>query len=258
MSGMPMPSATFPDLEDAGVLITGGASGIGAALVAGFSGQNAKVAFIDINRSAGDALVAKLAGARHTPVFLAADLADVEATREAVSSAGRALGGIRVLVNNAAWDDRKDIDDLTVEYWQKSHDINLRPVVFVTQAVLPFMRQVGGGSIVNFSSIAFLLNMGEFPAYATAKAGIVGLTKSLAGRLGRENIRVNTVMPGMVLTERQKKLWVSDEAASSFLDRQALKFSLVAEDLIGPCLYLASDCSRAVSAQTMIVDGGCM
>lgn len=255
---MPMPSAIFPDLEDAGVLITGGASGIGAALVEGFAAQKAKVAFIDIDRAAGAALVERLSGFRHKPIFFPADLADITASQKAVAAAGEALGDIRVLINNAAWDDRKDLDELTEEYWQKSHDINLRPVVFVTQAALPFLRKAGGGSIINFSSIAYLLNMGEFPAYTTAKAGIVGLSKSLAGRLGRENIRVNTVMPGMVLTERQKKLWVSEEAATAFLDRQALKISLVAQDMVGPCLYLASDCSRAVSAQTMIVDGGCM
>jgi galactose dehydrogenase len=257
-SGMSMPSAKFPDIEDRGVLITGGASGIGAALVEGFVAQKAKVAFIDIDKPSGDKLVEKLSGAEHKPHFLPADLADIGAAQEAVSRAGEALGSIRVLINNAAWDDRRDIDDLTAEYWQKNHDVNLRPVVFVTQAVLPFMRRGGGGSIINFSSIAYLLNMGDFPAYATAKAGIVGLTKSLAGRLGRENIRVNTVMPGMVLTERQRKLWVSDEAATSFIDRQALKFSLVAEDMIGPCLYLASDCARAVTAQTLVVDGGCI
>lgn len=255
---MPMPSALFPDLADAGVLITGGASGIGAALVEGFTAQKAKVAFLDINETAGDTLVEKLSGAHHKPLFVPADLADIEAMRRAVASAGEALGSIKVLINNAAWDDRKDLEDLTEDYWQKSHDINLRPAVFVTQAVLPYMRKAGGGSIINFSSIAYLLNMGEFPAYATAKAGIIGVTKSLAGRLGPENIRVNAVLPGMVLTERQKKLWVSDEAATAFLDRQALKFSLVAEDMVGPCLYLASDCSRAVSAQSMIVDGGCM
>lgn len=255
---MSMPSALFPDLENAGVLITGGASGIGAALVEGFAAQKAKVSFLDIDKTAGDALVEKLTNAWHKPLFVPVDLADLVATRHAVASLGEALGGIRVLINNAAWDDRKDLEDLTEEYWQKSHDINLRPAVFVTQAALPYMRKAGGGSIINFSSIAYLLNMGEFPAYATAKAGIIGVTKSLAGRLGPENIRVNAVMPGMVLTDRQKKLWVSDDNATAFLDRQALKFSLVAEDMIGPCLYLASDCSRAVSAQTMIVDGGCM
>jgi NAD(P)-dependent dehydrogenase (short-subunit alcohol dehydrogenase family) len=255
---MSLSSARFPDLEDAGVLITGGASGIGAALVRGFAAQGSKVAFLDINGEDGAALVRSLTGGRHEPLFLKVDLSDITATRKAVAVAGESLGTIRVLVNNAAWDDRRDIDDLTEDYWQKSHDINLRPVTFVTQAVLPYLRQSGGGSIINFSSIAYLLNMGDFPAYATAKAGIVGLTKSLAGRLGRENIRVNAVMPGMVLTERQKKLWVSEADAVAFLDRQALKFSLVPEDLVGPCLYLASDCARAVTAQTMIVDGGCM
>lgn len=240
------------------MLITGGASGIGAALVEGFAGQKAKVAFIDINEAAGAALVEKLAGARHRPLFLPADLSDVRATRQAVAAAGEAFGSMKVVISNAAWDDRRDLEDLTEDYWQKSHDINLRPVVFVAQAALPYLRKAGGGSIINFSSIAYLLNMGEFPAYATAKAAIIGLTKSLAGRLGRENIRVNAVLPGMVLTERQRQLWVSDEAATAFLERQALKFSLHAEDMVGPCLYLASDCSRAVSAQMMIVDGGCM
>jgi len=255
---MALPSAIFPDLEDAGVLITGGASGIGAALVAGFAAQKAKVAFLDIDTATGEALVESVSGTKHRPLFLHVDLTDLDSTRRAVDTAGKNLGGLRVLINNAAWDDRRDIDALTEEYWQKSLDTNLRPALFVTQAALPFLRAGGGGSIINFSSIAYLLNMGEFPAYTTAKAGIIGLTKSLAGRLGRENIRVNAVMPGMVLTERQRKLWVSDEAATDFLDRQALKFSLVAEDLVGPCLYLASDCARAVSAQTMIVDGGCM
>lgn len=255
---MALRSAVFPDLENVGVLITGGATGIGAALVEGFAAQNARVAFIDIDEASGEMLVTRLGGSRHPPLFLHADLTDIAATRDAVAAAAATLGTIRVLVNNAAWDDRRDIDDLTEDYWQRSQDINLRPVAFVTQAVLPHMRKAGGGSVINFSSIAYLLNMGELPAYASAKAGIIGLTKSLAGRLGRENIRVNAIMPGMVLTERQKKLWVSDADAAAFLDRQALKFSLVAEDMVGPCLYLASDCARAVTAQTMIVDGGCM
>jgi NAD(P)-dependent dehydrogenase (short-subunit alcohol dehydrogenase family) len=255
-AGMRLPSALFKDLENAGVLITGGGSGIGAALVEGFAAQGAKVAFIDIDETAGNAVVEALSGAAHRPLFLNADLTDIAATRAAVNAAGEAFGGIRVLVNNAAWDDRRDIDDITEEYWQKSQDINIRPVMFVTQAVLPFMRASGGGSIINFSSIAYMMNLPDFPAYVTAKAGIIGLTKGLAGRLGRENIRVNALLPGMVLTERQKKLWVSDAAAEAHLGRQALKFSLVAEDMVGPCLFLASDCSRAMTAQSMIVDGG--
>lgn len=255
---MPLPSARFADLEGTGVLVTGGASGIGAALVQGFAAQGAKVAFLDINREAGEALVGKFPAGGTAPLFIETDLTDIAATQKAVGTVGEAFGTIRTLVNNAAWDDRRDIDEMTEDYWRESLDINLRPATFVTQAVLPFMRKAGGGSIINFSSIAYLLNMGEFPAYATAKAGIIGLTKSLAGRLGSENIRVNAVMPGMVLTERQKKLWVSKADATAFLDRQALKFSLMPEDIVGPCLYLASDCARAVTAQTMIVDGGCM
>jgi len=252
---MRLPSTTFTDLEDAGVLVTGGGSGIGAVLVEGFAAQKAKVAFIDIDRHASEALTDRLAGARHKPLYFHADLTDIAATKAAVQSAGEMLGTIRVLVNNAAWDDRKDIDDITEAYWQKSQDINLRPVLFVTQAVLPFMR-AAGGSIINFSSIAYMMNLPDFPAYVTAKAGIIGLTKGLAGRLGRENIRVNALLPGMVLTERQKKLWITDADAHAHLGRQALKFSLLPEDMVGPCLFLASDCSRAMTAQSMIVDGG--
>lgn len=255
---MQLPSAVFPDLEDVGVLITGGASGIGAALVEGFAAQNAKVAFIDIDRSAGDSLVERLSGARHRPLFFHTDLTDIPATRAAVAAAGEAFGSIRVLISNAAWDDRRDIEDIDVDYWQKSQDINIRPVAFVAQAVLPYMRAAGGGSIINFSSIAYMMNLPDFPAYVTAKAGIIGLTKGLAGRLGRENIRVNAVLPGMVLTERQRQLWISDAAAAAQLERQALKFNLVAEDMVGPCLYLASDCSRAMTAQSIIIDGGCL
>lgn len=255
---MQLPSAVFPDLEDAGVLITGGASGIGAALVEGFSAQKARVAFIDIDQPAGNSLVERLSGFKHRPVFLHTDLTDIAATRAAVASIGDAFGGIRVLINNAAWDDRRDIEDIDESYWQKSQDINIKPVAFVAQAALPYMRAAGGGSIINFSSIAYLLNLPDFPAYVTAKAGIIGLTKGLAGRLGRENIRVNAVLPGMVLTERQRQLWISDAAAEAQLDRQALKFNLVAEDMVGPCLYLASDCSRAMTAQAMIIDGGCI
>ncbi|MNV78083.1 (S)-1-Phenylethanol dehydrogenase [compost metagenome] len=128
----------------------------------------------------------------------------------------------------------------------------------MSQAAAPHMRRAGGGSIVNFSSIAFLLNMAEIPAYATAKAGIIGLTKSLAGRLGPDNIRVNAILPGMIVTERQKKLWLDETAIAAMLDKQCLKRSLTAEDLVGPCLYLASNCSMGMTAQTMIIDGGAL
>jgi NAD(P)-dependent dehydrogenase (short-subunit alcohol dehydrogenase family) len=255
--GMGMPTAHYSDLRDAGVLVTGGASGIGAALVEGFAAQGARVAILDIDKAAADKTAAALAGRyAHTPIVEHVDLRDIEATRSAVGSAARQLGGIQVVVNNAAWDDRHEFSETTPEYWDLSLSINLKPAFFVTQAALPYLRTSGAGSVINFSSIAFLMNLPDMPAYSTAKAGIIGLTKALAGKLGADKIRVNALLPGMVLTERQKQLWVSDAAAQSHMQRQSLKFSLTAADMVGPCLFLASNASGAISAQSLIVDGG--
>lgn len=248
------PSSEF---IDDGILITGGGSGIGASLVAAFAERGAKVAFIDINETAGTQLAETLsARTRHPVTFIKADLRDQSQLARAVTDAAQATGGIKVLVNNAAWDDRHDIDTVTSEYWDENQSINLKPVFFVTQAALPYLRQVPGASIINFSSISYLLNMGGLPAYTAAKAGIIGLTKSLAGRLGEENIRVNAILPGMIVTERQKSLWLTDDTISQTVGRQCLKRTLTAEDLVGPCLFLASSASAAMTAQTMIIDGG--
>jgi NAD(P)-dependent dehydrogenase (short-subunit alcohol dehydrogenase family) len=255
--GMVMPSAKFTDLDGAGVLITGGASGIGAALAQGFAAQGSKVAVLDRDREAALRTVQEIAKtARHAPIFEHVDLTDIAAAQAAVRSAAERLGSLRVVVNNAAWDDRHDFDAVTEAYWDNNLAINLRPTFFVSQAATPYIRAGGGGSIINFSSIAFMLNLPDLPAYLTAKAGIIGMTKGLAGKLGVDNIRVNALLPGMVLTERQKALWVDDEAAAAHVADQALKFSLTAEDMIGPCLFLASDCSAAMTAQSLIVDGG--
>ncbi|OJT96346.1 MAG: 3-oxoacyl-ACP reductase [Rhizobium sp. 63-7] len=249
--------ARFPDLEGAGVIVTGGSTGIGAALVEAFALQGARVGFLDIAVAEGEALVERLgAGVAHAPVFEAVDLRDIAATRQSVERLAAALGSIRVLVNNAAWDDRHDIDAVTEDYWDDNQAINLKPVFFLSQAVVPHLRRAGGGAIVNFSSIAFLLNMADVPAYAAAKAGIIGLTKSLAGRLGPDNIRVNAILPGMIVTERQKKLWLTEEGIETMVARQCLKRPLVAEDMVGPCLFLSSACSGAITAQTIIADGG--
>ncbi len=246
-----------PEFSNRGVLITGGGSGIGASLVEAFVRIGAKVAFIDIDARASEALVDKLSpGASTAPLFLKADLRNQAELSEAVKAAGDALGGIRVLINNAAWDDRHDIDTVTSDYWDANQAVNLKQVFFVTQAALPYLRKEPGASIINFSSISYLLNMGELPAYTAAKAGIIGLTKSLAGRLGPENIRVNAILPGMIVTERQKDLWLTDEAITHTVNRQCLKRTLTSEDLVGPCLFLASDASAAMTAQTMIIDGG--
>lgn len=254
---MPGPSAMFPDLADRGVLITGGASGIGAALVEGFVRQGARVAYIDINADMAAEVSSRLKDVgRHAPLFIEADLRDVAGIPALVDRAADALGGLKVLVNNAARDDRQVFGTITEAGWDGNLDINLKPVFFMSQAAAPYLTAGSGGSIVNFSSIAYLLNMGDIPAYATAKAGIVGLTKSLAGALGPSGVRVNALLPGMVVTERQKALWLTDDSIEAMRRRQCLPETLYADDLVGPCLFLASDCSARMTAQTMIIDGG--
>lgn len=247
----------FPDLQDAGVLITGGGSGIGAALTEGFARVGAKVTFIDIAKGPSEALAARLsAECKHAVNFIHADLRNVSETQAAIDEAGRKNGSFRVLVNNAAWDDRHDIDTVTEDYWDNNQAVNLKQLFFVTQAALPYLRQDKDAAIVNFSSISFMLNMGDLPVYAAAKAGIIGLTKSLAGRLGPENIRVNCIVPGMIVTERQKELWLSEESIEAAKGRQCLKRTLTAQDIVGPCLFLSSKASAAITSQSIIVDGG--
>ncbi|MCT7378561.1 SDR family NAD(P)-dependent oxidoreductase [Chelativorans salis] len=252
-----MPTERFPDLENASVLITGGGSGIGAALTEGFLRQGARVAFIDIAEKDSRALCDRLdkdLGRR--PLFLHADLRDIEALRKAVAEAADAHGPVTVLVNNAAWDDRHEVEEVTPDYWDNNQAINLRPQFFAVQAVVPGMKAAGGGAIVNFTSISYMINQGEMPAYSAAKGGIVGLTKGLAGALGPHGIRVNAIAPGWVITGRQKELWVTEEGLQRHIARQCLKDTLQPEDMVGPCLFLSSGLSRAVTAQTLIVDGG--
>jgi NAD(P)-dependent dehydrogenase (short-subunit alcohol dehydrogenase family) len=252
-----MPSARFPDLEGASVLITGGGSGIGAALTEGFALQGCKVAFIDIAEAASEALcdaVEKSAGVR--PLFLNCDLRDIEALRAAVARAAAAHGPVTVLINNAAFDQRHAVEDVTPDYWDENQAINLRPHFFTAQAVAPGMKAAGRGSIINFTSTSFLINHPDMPSYTAAKAGIIGLTKGLAGKLGPDGIRVNAIAPGWVITERQRALWVTDEALSAHVAKQCIREAMKPEDMVGPCLFLASDASLMLTAQTLIVDGG--
>jgi NAD(P)-dependent dehydrogenase (short-subunit alcohol dehydrogenase family) len=252
-----MPSARFADLEGASVLITGGGSGIGATLTEGFSRQGAKVAFIDIADRPSLALadrIEKDLGRR--PLYLRTDIRDIEALRASVAAAAEAHGDITVLINNAALDDRHAVEDVTVEFWDNNQAINLRPHFFSAQAVAPGMKRAGGGSIINFTSTSFLINHPDMPAYTAAKAGIVGLTKGLAGKLGADGIRVNAIAPGWVITERQKELWVSEQALAAHVAKQCIKQVMQPEDIVGTVLFLASDASRMLTAQMLIVDGG--
>jgi NAD(P)-dependent dehydrogenase (short-subunit alcohol dehydrogenase family) len=252
-----MPSATFPDLDGASVLITGGGSGIGAAVTEGFARQGAKVAFIDIARGPSVSLCGRIereTGGR--PLFLEADLRDVEALRAAVAKAIEAHGPVTVLINNAALDDRHALEEVTVDFWDNNQSINLRPHFFTAQAVAPGMKAAGKGSIINFTSTSFMINHPDMPSYTAAKAGIIGLTKGLAGRLGKDGIRVNAIAPGWVITERQQKLWATDESLAAHVARQCIREVMKPDDIVGPCLFLASDASRMLTAQTLIVDGG--
>lgn len=252
-----VPTAVFPDLKGKSVFITGGGSGIGAYLTDGFLAQGANVAFVgmnpDTNEAHCDAMEEKH-GIR--PLFVRCDVRDIPALQATVAEAAARHGDIQVLVNNAANDTRHNLADYGPDDWDNTMNINLRPHFFTAQAVAPKMKAMGGGAIINYSSISYLLAHPEYPVYATAKAAIVGLTRVLANELGPDGIRVNSILPGWVMTERQKKLWVTDEGLEKTLQSQALKEFIQPEDMIGPCLFLASDASRMMTAQTMIVDAG--
>ncbi|WP_378946273.1 SDR family NAD(P)-dependent oxidoreductase [Mesorhizobium sp. ANAO-SY3R2] len=250
-------TARFPDLEGRSVLITGGGTGIGAALTEAFAGQGAKVAFIDIALKASKQLcddVEKTTGNR--PFYLRADLRDISELRRAVARAVEEHGPVTVLVNNAANDTRHEVADVTPESWDENQAVNIRPHFFTIQALAPDMAAAGGGSIINFTSTSYMLNIGTMPAYTAAKAAIVGLTKGLAGRYGPDNIRVNAVAPGWVITERQRELWVSKKSLKGHIARQCIPRMMLPEDMVGPVLFLASDASQMLTAQTLIVDGG--
>jgi NAD(P)-dependent dehydrogenase (short-subunit alcohol dehydrogenase family) len=251
------PNAIYPDLKDRSVLITGGGSGIGAALTEGFVRQGSKVVFLDIAAHESQKLLTRLErDAAHKPLFLQTDLRDIAALKKSIAKAAEINGPITVLVNNAARDDRHEIEAVDEEYWEENQATNLRHQFFVTQAIVPGMKEAGGGSIVNFTSTSYMLNIGDMPSYTAAKAGVVGLTKGLAGKLGQHGIRVNAIAPGWVMTERQRRLWVTEEALSAMIDRQCLKDEIQPEDMVGPCLFLASNAARMVTAQVLVADGG--
>jgi len=247
--------ATFHDLKGASVFITGGGSGIGAALTEGFLQQGARVAFVQ--RSDATAFCAEMA-ARHgtAPLFLPCDIADIPALQAAMAMAVAAHGPIEVLVNNAADDTRHTLADTSVDAWDRNHATNLRPHFFTAQAVAPAMQAAGGGAIINYSSITYMMGYTGLPAYASAKAGIVGLTRSLARELGPHNIRVNAVLPGWVLTKRQRDLWATPEGLAQHLGLQCLKEHLEPQDMIDTTLFLASKASRMMTGQALVVDGG--
>lgn len=248
--------ATYPTLRDKPVLITGGASGIGAAIVQQFANQGARTAFIDFDADAGSALAARLASSRHRPHFVAADLRNVEALRDAIRAIGSAIGPLKILVNNAARDDRHAVDAVTPAMWDDLMASNLRHQFFCAQAVREDMAAAGGGSIINLGSVSWMWGLGGMPVYLAAKAGVAGLTRALARDFGPDRIRVNSVVPGFIATERQMRLWMSPESLKGVLDRQCLKEILQPDDIARMVLFLAADDSRLCTGQNFIVDGG--
>ena len=238
-------------------IITGGASGIGESFVRAFAANASRVAFLDLQEDAGNALARSLQDAAHAPLFVPCDLTDPAALRAALARVRGELGPAAVLVNNAANDQRQNFQEVTPDQFDWMMAVNLRHVYFACQAIVPQMIELGTGSIINMSSLAWMFGTPDLQAYAAAKAAIVGLTNSLARQMGAHRIRVNAIAPGLVLTEKQRRLWFSDEAKlAAVLSRQSLPDAIQPEDIARVALFLAADDSRMITKQTLSVNGG--
>ncbi len=247
--------AVFPDLKDASVFITGGGSGIGASITDGFLQQGARVAFVQ--RSDASAFCDEMEdkhGVR--PLFLPCDITDMAALKVAIARAAEEHGAISVLVNNAANDNRHDTLSVDEAFWDWSQAINLKAYFFACQAVLPGMQAAKAGAIINFSSVSYMMGNSGYPSYTTANAGITGMTRSLAREFGPDGIRVNALAPGWVLTQKQLDMWADPKSLADHLEKQCLKEHLAPDDVVGGVLYLASNISRMMTGQVMVIDGG--
>jgi len=252
----PSNRAQYPSLAGKRVLITGGGSGIGEALVEGFVRQQARVAFLDVAEAPSRALVERLSeDTASTPVFMPCDLRDIAALQARMAQVDETLGGIDILINNAANDDRHAIDAVTPDYWDDRMAVNLRHQFFAAQYAAAAMKRAGGGVILNFGSISWHLALGELVLYQTAKAAIEGLTRSLARDLGRSGIRVNTVVPGNVQTERQMK-WYTPQGEAEIVAAQCLDGRVQPEDVAALVLFLASDDAHMCTGHHYFVDAG--
>lgn len=256
-AGAGIGQARYPELAGRRVFVTGGGSGIGAALVDGFARQGAQVAFVDIDDGASSALVAGLEDAGHPrPWYRRCDVTDVAALQQAITDAAAELGDFHALVNNVGSDDRHELHEVTPEYWDRRVAINQRPAFFAIQAVVPGMQRLGGGSIINLGSTGWQNKTGGYPVYATAKSSVNGLTRGLAHELGAQRIRINVVTPGWVMTQRQVTLWLDEEGERALRSNQCLPDKVQPEDIAAMVLFLASDQSRACTAQEFVVDAG--
>ena len=250
------PRAVYPSLADKRVIVTGGGSGIGEGLVEAFVAQGARVAFVDIVDTASQAVVERLTpGAAHAPLFRHCDLTDIDSLKRAMAEFEHSLGGVDILINNAANDDRHSIEQVTPEYWDERMAVNLRHQFFAAQAVIPAMKRAGQGVILNFGSISWHLGLEDLVLYQTAKAAIEGMTRSMARDLGRSNIRVNTIVPGNVETPRQQK-WYTPEGEAEIVAAQCLDGRIQPADVAALVLFLASDDGKMCTGHDYFVDAG--
>ena len=255
-------AAVYPSLVDRVVVVSGGASGIGESIVEAFVRQRARVVFLDIQDDAATRLVARLSGRAvsddgvRVPVYRRCDLMDIRATQAAMNDVLQEFGAVDVLVNNAGNDTRHSVESVTPELWDATMASNLRHQFFLTQAVAPAMRAAKRGSIINMGSICWVIPSTNLPVYVTAKAAITGMTRTLAHEFGADEVRVNCVMPGAILTERQRRLWFTDEYVAEIQSRQALKRMILPEDVARLVLFLAADDSSAITGQSYVIDGG--
>ena len=249
--------ASYPSLRDRVVVVSGGASGIGEAIVEAFAMQHAQVAFLDIQDAAGDLLVHKIDSAGFTPpVYRHCDLRDIAAINASVEGILNRFNTVDVLVNNAGNDSRHSIEEVTSDYWDQAMAVNLKHQFFKAQAVIPSMKKAARGSIINMSSISWAIPSTGLSVYVAAKAAVVGLTRTLAHELGMHNIRVNCVMPGAILTQRQEQLWFTEEYKAEVLARQALKRIIMPEEVARLILFLAAEDSSSITNQSFVIDAG--
>ncbi|MGZ4723510.1 MAG: SDR family NAD(P)-dependent oxidoreductase [Ilumatobacteraceae bacterium] len=250
--------ASYPSLVDRTVFITGGADGIGRAMVEQFARQGSRVAFVDKNVEYAHATIQRCvdAGATHPPTFYEVDLLDIAALQHACAAAVEALGSVTVLVNNAANDDRHDWREMTPEYFDNRINTNLRHYFFAIQALAPQMMEAGDGSIINIGSSSYMMKEDIFPGYAIAKSAVEGITRTMARTFGPSGVRVNTVLPGWVATERQLAKWWTPEGEQSTMNNQSLKRRILPEEFAQMVLFLAADDGAACTAQQFLVDGG--
>lgn len=248
----------YPSLKNKVVFISGGATGIGASLVEAFCRQQSKVAFVDIQDNEAEKLVNNISEIENAsvPLYFNCNLVNIERLREVIREVREKLGAVGVLVNNAASDTRHDFRKVTEEYWNERININMRHAFFATQAVYEHMKELGGGSIINFGSMSWYECQGNMTGYTTSKAGLEGMTRGLARDLGADRIRINTLTPGWVMTERQLRDWVDENTAEEINRSQCLKDKLMPEDISAMTLFLASDDSKMCTAQNFIVDAG--